>query len=154
PDGNGQAIFDRIAQSMQYANAYDLGTVELENRFADFDKISDIQQRAPVEGKAAAPPVRSREPASAAPVGSEDFIQDLDAIRQQQAPVSAPPATPQPPAAPSVNAEPRIDVDAEIEALNLTPPAKSAAYALKRKHPMLRFTNGRRTTRDQARAMA
>ena len=46
PDGkNGQAIFDRIAESMQYANAYNLGTIELENRFADFDAMSDIRRR-------------------------------------------------------------------------------------------------------------
>ena len=36
--GESQAIFDRIARSMQYAGAYDLGEVELENRFADFDR--------------------------------------------------------------------------------------------------------------------
>lgn len=34
---NEHAIFDKIAQNMQYANAYELGTVELSRRFDAFD---------------------------------------------------------------------------------------------------------------------
>ena len=45
-------------------------------------------------------------------------------------------------------------VDAAIEALDLGPVAKAAAYALKRAHPSVRFTSGRRGKADQARAMA
>ena len=44
--------------------------------------------------------------------------------------------------------------DAEIEALDLADAAKQAAYALKKKHPTVTFTSGRRTKQDQARAMA
>ncbi|GGQ70089.1 hypothetical protein GCM10010166_44910 [Couchioplanes caeruleus subsp. azureus] len=47
-----QAIFDRLAQSMTYANSYDLGTVEMDNRFADFDRLFDEERRqdpAPVQ---------------------------------------------------------------------------------------------------------
>lgn len=47
-----------------------------------------------------------------------------------------------------------IAYDAEIEALNLAPTARSAAYALKKAHPSVKFTSGRRNKEDQARAMA
>lgn len=44
--------------------------------------------------------------------------------------------------------------DPEIEALNLASVARKAAYALKKAHPSVRFTSGRRDKADQARAMA
>lgn len=44
--------------------------------------------------------------------------------------------------------------DAEIEALNLAPTARAAAYALKRAHPAVKFTSGRRDKAAQAHAMA
>jgi len=44
--------------------------------------------------------------------------------------------------------------DAEIEALNLAPVARAAAYALKKVHPGVKFTSGRRGLADQVRAMA
>lgn len=44
--------------------------------------------------------------------------------------------------------------DAEIEALDLAPTARTAAYALKKAHPAVKFTSGRRNKEDQARAMA
>ena len=47
-----------------------------------------------------------------------------------------------------------IAYNAEIEALNLAPTARSAAYALKKAHPSVKFTSGRRNKEDQARAMA
>ncbi len=45
-------------------------------------------------------------------------------------------------------------VDLEIEALDLAPAAEKAAYELKRKHPNIKFTSGRRSLAGQARAMA
>jgi len=45
-------------------------------------------------------------------------------------------------------------LDAEIEALDLAATARTAAYALKKAHPAVRFTSGRRGKADQARAMA
>ncbi len=45
-------------------------------------------------------------------------------------------------------------IDPEIEALKLGPKARRAAYLLKRKHPAVRFTSGRRNKSEQARAMA
>lgn len=44
--------------------------------------------------------------------------------------------------------------DPEIEALDLSQKAKEAAYALKKAHPSVKFTSGRRAKADQARAMA
>jgi len=88
PAGDGQTIFERIAQSMQYANAYDLGTVELRDRFAAFDREVDQKKRttsanvAPAQGPAAGifqakvAPRRDATPSSS----SQAFMQDLDAI--------------------------------------------------------------------------
>ena len=45
-------------------------------------------------------------------------------------------------------------LDPAIEALNLRGAARNGAYALKRAHPSVTFTSGRRTKEDQARAMA
>jgi hypothetical protein len=69
---------------MQYANAYDLGTVELENRFADFDRISELQQKAK-EAKQAGKQEKNEKESGPARVDSEDFIRDLDAIRNARA---------------------------------------------------------------------
>ena len=44
--------------------------------------------------------------------------------------------------------------DPAIEALNLRGAARAAAYALKKAHPSVKFTSGRRNKVDQARAMA
>jgi biotin carboxyl carrier protein len=91
--GNGHAIFDRIKQSMQYANAYDLGTVELENRFAEFDRQEDRRRRAPQKAgggpatpstPAAAPPRPAASPSAA--TDTADFMADLDAIQSKPAP--------------------------------------------------------------------
>jgi hypothetical protein len=46
------------------------------------------------------------------------------------------------------------DVDPDIEALKLRGAARKAAYALKKAHPAVKFTSGRRNKDDQARAMA
>lgn len=44
--------------------------------------------------------------------------------------------------------------DDAIEALSLAPVAKTAAYALKKAQPSVKFTSGRRVLADQVRAMA
>jgi hypothetical protein len=38
---NEQSIFDRIAESMEYANSFDLGDVELQRRFRTFDQRAE-----------------------------------------------------------------------------------------------------------------
>jgi hypothetical protein len=45
-------------------------------------------------------------------------------------------------------------LDPEIETLSLADVARKAAYALKKAHPSVKFTSGRRSKEDQARAMA
>jgi hypothetical protein len=55
---------------------------------------------------------------------------------------------------PDVAAPQTAEIDAEIEALDLAPTARTAAYALKKAHPSVKFTSGRRGKADQARAMA
>jgi hypothetical protein len=50
--------------------------------------------------------------------------------------------------------EKKQEVDLEIEALDLAPDAKKAAYELKKKHPDIKFTSGRRSVTEQARGMA
>ncbi len=81
-----EAIFDRIAESMRYANAYDLGTVELENRFSDFDRMSDVEERGR-EAKRR----RRAEPSAPAPpeVGAAEFLDDLETLRESAEPDGA-----------------------------------------------------------------
>ncbi|TVM03482.1 MAG: hypothetical protein CV087_05020 [Candidatus Brocadia sp. WS118] len=80
---NDQAIFDKIAQSMQYANAYNLGTVELENRFADFDRIADLEKRAAEQKKGKEVKRPEEAVSSNIQVETKEFLQDLDAMRKQ-----------------------------------------------------------------------
>jgi peptidoglycan hydrolase-like protein with peptidoglycan-binding domain len=53
-----------------------------------------------------------------------------------------------PPPAPAPGGDP------DIERLGLAEPARSGAYAIKARHPWVRFTSGRRDLAGQARAMA
>lgn len=64
PPGGGHDIFQRIAQSMEYAGAYDLGSVELENRFAQFDETAE-KRRPKVAGSADGQPAIPVPPAPA-----------------------------------------------------------------------------------------
>jgi hypothetical protein len=73
-----QAIFDRLRESMTYANAYELGPVELENRFTDFDQKADEDERAAEKKHESTTP----HPADTK-VGSADFLQDLDKIKER-----------------------------------------------------------------------
>jgi hypothetical protein len=78
PQPTGEVeIFDRIAESMRYANAYELGSVELENRFADFDRMDDLKQR----DREATPSGDAALPEALPSVPSADFLRDLDAVR-------------------------------------------------------------------------
>lgn len=56
--------------------------------------------------------------------------------------------------APQAAASAADALDADIEALDLAAAVRIAAYALKKAHPAVRFTSGRRGKADQARAMA
>lgn len=80
-----------------------------------------------------------------APLGTQNNDPAIDKA------TSALAATPKPGV---VDASTAIENDAAIEALNLTETARKAAYVLKKAHPSISFTSGRRTKDDQARAMA
>jgi len=67
------------------------------------------------------------------------------------APVSTGLVTTPPPAAAAVTED---TPDPQIEALDLAVTARTAAYALKKAHPAVKFTSGRRDKADQADAMA
>lgn len=95
-ENKDRQIFERLTQSMTYANAYDLGTVELENRFASFDRDDDLQRAARKKPKGEVIPAT---PVSQAPtispnlqpapvtnpgqVSNEDFLHDLDEMQRQ-----------------------------------------------------------------------
>jgi hypothetical protein len=88
---------------------------------------------------------------SSGPLGQEQV-----ADAQDRASALPPSPTPGPlDAAPASGRSPIAAAsDPEIEALDLAATAKMAAYALKRAHPSVIFTSGRRNKRDQARAMS
>ena len=88
---NSHAIFNRIAQGMQYANPYYLGNVGLENRFADFNKISDLQQKTAQKKKSKNDKTPLGKASSGSVVDSADFIQDLEAIKKQKNTVNVDP---------------------------------------------------------------
>jgi len=67
------------------------------------------------------------------------------------APVPTGLVTTSPPAAAAVTED---TSDPQIEALDLAVTARIAAYALKKAHPSVKFTSGRRDKADQADAMA
>jgi hypothetical protein len=83
---NGHAIFDEIAKKMQYATAYDLGVVELDKRFSDFDRVSELQKlanTAKVKRSQAMSDAVVEKAATIKPdIDTSDFIHDLDAIRR------------------------------------------------------------------------
>ncbi|SFD84100.1 hypothetical protein SAMN05518672_103459 [Chitinophaga sp. CF118] len=97
---NEHAIFDRIAQNMQYANAYNLGTIqvdteELNNRFNDFECTPPKPLKRP-----ASPPPSSPPPANVSKEESFDpteFLNDLENMHKQSNP--APSTQMSPPAA-------------------------------------------------------
>ncbi len=82
-----------------------------------------------------------------------DQGEELDAIRDGASAPSSAPSGFATASGSAVNAL-AVQTDPEIEALDLALTAKIAAYALKRAHPNVIFTSGRRNKRDQARAMS
>jgi hypothetical protein len=97
---------------------------------------------------------------SAKPSGSNP---DLDKFRSPQplgtAAAAAAPANPQGATTPAAGGPAKADdskpvTDPAIEALDLSDTAKKAAYELKKKHPSVTFTSGRRNKQEQASAMA
>jgi hypothetical protein len=86
PGRNRQAIFDQIAASMSRAKSYDLGSVELERRFDDFDRLHDATADAPAGRR----PPRATGQAGGHRAGgagpaapTSEVLEDLDAIRSR-----------------------------------------------------------------------
>ena len=83
---NGHAIFDEIAKKMQYATAYDLGVVELDKKFNDFDKMAELQRlsnAAKAKRSTALSNTVIERAASLKPeIDTADFIKDLDTIKR------------------------------------------------------------------------
>jgi len=88
------------------------------------------------------------------PLGTGSNAPEIDegTLAKTASPLPGPIGMAAPPADSGVAALPANDT--EIEALNLAETARSAAYALKKAHPSVKFTSGRRSKEDQARAMA
>ncbi len=76
---NQHAIFDALAQSMQFAKAYDLGSIDVEKRFADFDSINEKQNRGSEERKKSSPPPSTSQ-AVEETFDHEEFLRDLSMI--------------------------------------------------------------------------
>jgi hypothetical protein len=78
-------IFDKIAQSMRFANAYDLGSISMEKRFQEFDELQEIKTNPAVKSNGSStsqgqPRQQSHTTTEMPVVSSSDFIQDLDYI--------------------------------------------------------------------------
>lgn len=87
---NEHEIFDKIRQSMQFANAYDLGSISMEKRFQDFDSLSDIKEKDKSENKKPSATVNQAvdtniQKPGHGPVSSLEFIQDLDQVKRKAA---------------------------------------------------------------------
>lgn len=81
PDPN--AIFEKIAQNMSFANSFDLGEFEMEQRFDSFDAEAPAPPAPPsLPGFAdlPKPPDPLKELKSALPFSTEDFVKDLTQI--------------------------------------------------------------------------
>jgi hypothetical protein len=92
------AIFDKIAQNMRFANAYDLGAFTMEQRFDQFDKtaaaeekFADLKKQKP-EPPASKPGGQGKEKTETDGVTTSDFLNDLDKIKasQQKEPAEKP----------------------------------------------------------------
>lgn len=90
-------IFDKLAQSMRYANAYDLGAISLQNRFEAFDKQADQPATVAADpyavqyyGEEEPPAQKAYAPARPAAMtvperaGVVDFVEDLDVIMRRE----------------------------------------------------------------------
>lgn len=90
------------------------------------------------------------------PMSSESLVAPIDSGTLARIPTPPPgpvDAAPSEASAPAAEAAPAVTDDA-IESLDLSETAKKAAYALKKSHPSVTFTSGRRDVAEQAGAMA
>ncbi len=102
---NEHEIFDRIAQNMKFANAYNLGTIqvdsqELNNRFNDFDKMMEAAPPQAPTRKNVPPPANRKEEE----LDPSEFLNDLDDIHRYRS--QQPVATVTPEQSPSLQMSP------------------------------------------------
>ncbi|MEM6697332.1 MAG: hypothetical protein AAF599_02980 [Bacteroidota bacterium] len=93
PMKDEHAIFDKIAQSMQLAKTYDLGSINLEQRFDNFDKEMEEKEALLSKKKSSVVKQKSEQPqaieAKSLGVDTTDFLDDLDKMSGQTAYVGA-----------------------------------------------------------------
>lgn len=77
---NQHTIFDSIAQSMQYAKAYDLGSIDLDKRFSEFNTLDDLQKKVADHPKSVSKSTTVVQPAVSDAFSQEQFLRDLDVI--------------------------------------------------------------------------
>ncbi len=90
PPENPHAIFDRIKENMQYANAYNLGTIpldtnQLEKRFNDIETISQTEKKVNQVKKSAAqsqPIIPTNKLSKEMDFDPTEFLHDLEAIQK------------------------------------------------------------------------
>jgi hypothetical protein len=51
---NAHSVFDRMGKNMAFANSFDLGTISLQQRFDEFDRILEAEEKGQSQSKAAA----------------------------------------------------------------------------------------------------
>jgi hypothetical protein len=80
-ESNEHGIFDKIARNMNLANAFDLGSFSMQNRFDAFDKQMDLDDKMQTFKNKAVEPI-TPEIVKPQPTG-HDFIHDIDKMNQQ-----------------------------------------------------------------------
>jgi len=101
PPENPHAIFDQIKENMQYANAYNLGTIpldtnQLEKRFNDIETISQTEKKVNQVKKSAAqsqPIMPTNKLSKEMDFDPTEFLHDLEAIQKGASTTSAGVAT-------------------------------------------------------------
>jgi cell wall-associated NlpC family hydrolase len=83
-------IFDRIAKNMQYANQYDFGTIELEKRLDEFDRIEDAKVSSSLRSTlpSASQPVKTMTKAMPTDISSSVFLEDMDLMNAVASPTA------------------------------------------------------------------
>ncbi len=80
---NEHQIFDKIAQSMKFANAYDLGEFDIDQRLNDFDALAEAKTKENTSKAKTTTTTVVHQPTKqpiASAASNEDFILDLDEI--------------------------------------------------------------------------
>lgn len=98
PSTNNQSIFDAIAKSLNYANAFDLGDYVLEQRFDMFDdeekkkeEEAKNKQAASNIDKQTTAPANTNTELPPETLSTKDFVEDLDIIGETYTSFSAAP---------------------------------------------------------------